>query len=49
LLQQIKCGYCGWHIAYQCQNILEHKCFNEYDENKHALNIDENNVATIGI
>ncbi|XP_036142139.1 uncharacterized protein LOC118645369 [Monomorium pharaonis] len=44
---QIKCGYCSWLLAYHCKNILEHECFKEYNENVHALNIDENNVATI--
>ena len=36
-------------MAHQCQNIFQHECFEEYDENKYALNIDENNVATMGI
>lgn len=47
-MQKIKCGYCNWFIANRCQNILEHECFKDYDENADALNIDENNVATIG-
>ncbi|XP_071575792.1 uncharacterized protein [Temnothorax nylanderi] len=44
---QIRCGYCGWLMASQCQNILLHECFKGYDETKHLLNIDENAVATI--
>lgn len=39
----------SWLMASQCKNVLEHHCFNEYDETKDFLNIDENFIATIGM
>ncbi|CAL1685161.1 unnamed protein product [Lasius platythorax] len=44
---QVKCGYCGWLLANEYQNIFDHECFKEYDETFDLLNIDENSVATI--
>lgn len=43
-LQQIQCGYCGWLMAHQCENVLEHQCFQEYDETTNFLNFDENSA-----
>ncbi|KMQ83829.1 hypothetical protein RF55_19017 [Lasius niger] len=46
----IKCGYCGEILAVTVQEeIFHHKCLGYYDENKHAVSIDEDFVATITI
>lgn len=47
-LQPIKCGYCGWLINGLLHvGIIEHSCLKHYNEEKHLLHIDENNVASI--
>lgn len=36
-------------MTNHCENILEHQCFQDYDETTDFLNIDENSVATISM
>ncbi|XP_067203441.1 uncharacterized protein [Linepithema humile] len=44
----IKCGYCGKVLAVNTQEeIFRHNCFQHYNEEMHAIFIDENFVATI--
>ncbi|XP_077255206.1 uncharacterized protein LOC143893556 isoform X1 [Temnothorax americanus] len=48
----IKCGYCGWLLdgllyGFVDVSLLQHNCLIHYNEEKHLLHIDDNNVATI--
>ncbi|XP_071653252.1 uncharacterized protein [Temnothorax longispinosus] len=48
----IKCGYCGWLLdglldGFVDVSLLQHNCLKHYNEEKHLLHIDDNNVATI--
>ncbi|XP_039301705.1 uncharacterized protein LOC105204915 [Solenopsis invicta] len=44
----IKCGNCNWLINGLLHvSLLEHSCFRHYDEEKHLLHVDDNNVASI--
>jgi len=48
LFQNIKCDYCGEVLAVTMQEeIFHHKCLKCYDENMHAVSIDEDFVVTI--
>ncbi|XP_032685711.1 uncharacterized protein LOC116850941 [Odontomachus brunneus] len=44
----IKCGYCGSILTVDTQEqILCHNCFQKYDEERHAISINEDFVAII--
>ncbi|XP_018566617.1 uncharacterized protein LOC108907431 [Anoplophora glabripennis] len=42
-----KCGYCGWLLNNYCQNYWDHKCFTDFNERRHDLVSDPNNVLTV--
>lgn len=46
--QLLKCGYCGFILHGSCGNALAHHCFSNFDEDVHAIKIDENSVVTMG-
>ncbi|KAL6261847.1 hypothetical protein P5V15_006933 [Pogonomyrmex californicus] len=48
LNSSIKCEYCGWILDELINvNLMQHHCLKHFDEDKHVLYVDKNNVASI--
>ncbi|XP_051169714.1 uncharacterized protein LOC127287040 [Leptopilina boulardi] len=41
-----KCGYCGYFIK-DMNDVLNHSCFDNYNETNEFINIDDNHIVTI--
>lgn len=43
----MKCGYCNYFLGSFLNKVLEHSCFQGFDNQIHAFSIDDNGMLTM--